>query len=425
MRLLDIDAVENVRWDKISPSSSCGCSCCCQSRDPSKPIAKLDHDIRRSLNGGAPRYAILSHKWFSEEVKLEDLHALNRLKEEKTSPKMLSAIKVGMFCRTAKQRGYQYAWMDTCCIDQKNPVELSTAINSMYRWYRDAGACFVYLYDFDSLGYLYVYDNEGREQIQRCTDPTRSVWFKRGWTLQELVAPPNVEFFDRNWVRIGSKRSERPEKWTFEQSSQIGVDDVSRVTGVDKEVLMGRRSVSTMSIANRMSWFRSRSTTVPEDCAYCLLGIFGVNIPLLYGEGAERAFQRLQEEIMKYSDDHSLFAWRNPDGQGSIPAGLLAPSPSCFEHSGAYYHKPVDPQRSLPFSMTNKGVSINLRLMEYGDREIATLDCAGEGNSFLSIWLRNTSEVTKQYTRVNSDRFCTVNQPGVPSTIFVRRPNDI
>ncbi|KAI9667982.1 MAG: hypothetical protein M1821_000802 [Bathelium mastoideum] len=329
-----------------------------------------------------------------------------------------------MFCKIAKQWGFRHAWMDTCCIDQKNPVELSTSINSMYRWYKNAGACFVYLYDFDSRGYLYVY-KDGKEQVEECTDPTRSIWFSRGWTLQELVAPPNVEFFDRNWVPIGSKRSEKGEKATLKKSLQIGLEDVSRVTGIHQNVLLNSDLVRYMSIANRMSWFRSRETTVPEDCAYCLLGIFGVNIPLLYGEGAERAFQRLQEEIMKYSDDHSLFAWRNPDGKGKAPTGLLAPSPTCFVNSGAYYHKPVDPYNSLPFSMTNKGVNINLRLMEYGDRKIATLDCAGEGNTYLSIWLQNASEAAKQYSRVNSDRFCIVEAPGVPSTIFVHAPNSI
>ncbi|KAL9105636.1 MAG: hypothetical protein Q9227_009215, partial [Pyrenula ochraceoflavens] len=372
-------------------------------------------ELQQKSKGSAPRYAILSHRWYDEEIKLEDLPSLHQLRGDKLAPKMPSAKKVEMFCKTAQQRGYSYAWMDTCCIAQRDPAELSTAINSMYSWYKDAAACFVYLSDFDSRGYLSHRDEEGNEQVLECTNPTQSCWFTRGWTLQELVASKNVEFFDRNWIPIGNKTSE---KAAFEKTKKIGVQDVSNVTGIDRRVLMGHQPVGAMSIANRMSWFHNRTTTVPEDSAYCLLGIFGVNMPLLYGEGSERAFHRLQEEIMKYSDDHSLFAWLSPTGEGYNPTGLLAPSPKCFKDSGAFYHQPT-PQSNSPFAMTNKGLNIDLRLMRYQDKDIATLDCGGlENGRHLSIWLRCVSEVTNQYVRIDSDRFCLINQPGGSKRIF-------
>ena len=176
--------------------------------------------------------------------------------------------------------------------------------------------------------------------------------------------------------------------------------------------------------SNRMSWFGNRSTTVPEDAAYCLLGIFGVNLPLLYGEGLTRAFHRLQEEIMKYSDDHSLFAWRNSPDEGSVPTGLLAPAPKCFQYSGSYYHRP-DPLNSSPFLMTNKGIQINMRLMQSATGEIATLECTGLGVQHLSIYLKRISETQQQYVRVRSDRFCEVIQPGRNVSIYVRHPSDI
>jgi hypothetical protein len=117
-------------------------------------------------------------------------------------------------------------------------------------------------------------------------------WFTRGWTLQELIAPKTVYFFDSSWNEIGEKR--QPEK------------EIAEVTGIDSDVLRDHRSLYTKRIARRMSWASSRETTRIEDIAYCLMGIFNVNMPLLYGEG-ERAFIRLQEVIMRSNYDHTLF----------------------------------------------------------------------------------------------------------------------
>ena len=151
-------------------------------------------------------------------------------------------------------------------------------------------------------------------------------------TLQELIAPSSLIFFNDCWEEVGTK---------------ITLQSViSRITEIQLEVLSGGTSPSNFSIAQRMSWAAHRETTRVEDVAYCLMGLFGVNMPMLYGEG-DRAFIRLQEEIMRISDDDSIFAWKAPFGMGS-DGGLLAHSPSAFEGLGvssAAYMK--IPSRSL------------------------------------------------------------------------------
>jgi hypothetical protein len=164
----------------------------------------------------------------------------------------------------------------SCCIDKTSSAELSEAINSMFRWYRAATICYAYLSDVDELPFL-----------------NRSKWFTRGWTLHELLAPEDVLFYSSNWTLLGSKL----------KSS----DELSRITNINTDVLTTGR-FHHINIAVRLSWAAKRQTTRVEDMAYCLMGIVGVNMPLLYGEG-KRSFIRLQEEILKVSDDYSIFGW--------------------------------------------------------------------------------------------------------------------
>jgi hypothetical protein len=169
----------------------------------------------------------------------------------------------------------------------------------MFQWYRDAQICYAYLSDVKSVrrGDDSAYFNSFE----------RSRWFQRGWTLQELLAPRWVEFFDREWTSIGTKSS-------LEHSIGLAANiDIAHLFDFEKA-----------SVAKRMSWASRRETTRVEDKAYCLLGIFGVNMPPLYGEGAN-AFLRLQSEVLVKYDDDSLFAW-----SGRSSGGLLAPSPEYF-----------------------------------------------------------------------------------------------
>lgn len=229
----------------------------------------------------------------------------------------------------------KYAWVDTCCIDKRSSAELSEAINSMYAWYKKAEVCIAYLADIH---------HEDKGNI------SKSRWFTRGWTLQELVAPMDVFFVNSEWEYIGSKRD--------------NVTTISKTTSIPEEVLRNGLH-ERICVADKMSWVSSRQTTRREDIAYCLMGLFDVNMPLLYGEG-DNAFIRLQEEIIKRSDDHSIFAWYNPDSHESSYHGLLADSPSWFKHGGNL--RPQEIMQAMPYSLSNMGIQINLPLLPFGKK---------------------------------------------------------
>jgi hypothetical protein len=277
-----------------------------------------------------PYYAILSHTWGPEEVSFQDIQGPHERIFNKAGYK-----KIKECCAKALEAGFKYAWIDTCCIDKTNSVELSEAINSMFRWYQNSATCYAYLADV----------------MPKDSPFGGSRWFKRGWTLQELIAPNDVLFFDRYWNEIGSRESLR--------------GDIERVTGVPQPVLISG-SLHGHCIAEIMSWAGRRETTRLEDRAYSLLGLFGVSMPLIYGEG-KQAFQRLQLEIMKSSTDHSLFAWTADENfelaQVGAPRrglGVLATSPDEFRNVGGTL-------RSIPtldtpaYEMTNRGLRITLQ----------------------------------------------------------------
>ncbi|KAI1795432.1 hypothetical protein LXA43DRAFT_1058566 [Ganoderma leucocontextum] len=218
-------------------------------------------------------YAILSHVWWIQTV-----------------PQDWSFWKIRECCILAAKHGYKWLWVDTCCIDKTSSTELSEAINSMFRYYQRARVCYVYLYD------VAVSGSQGE-----ITGPNpafrESRWHGRGWTLQELLAPEFVAFYSRDWQPLGSKTDLAPL--------------LEHITGIPRSVLTLQTHLA--DISQRMGWAAKRKTTRPEDEAYCLMGIFHVNMPLLYGEGS-KAFLRLQEEIMKQSQDTTLFSWTHTWG---------------------------------------------------------------------------------------------------------------
>jgi hypothetical protein len=236
-----------------------------------------DGDFRLTTfqDDNTPPYAILSHTWVEgQEVTFEDL-TVGTGKEKHGNKKI-------RFCGEQAQRhGLQYFWVDTCCIDKSNEAELSHSINSMFRWYRNASRCYVYLSDLS----VSTFDTDDKQNPQAWDSDFRKCrWFKRGWTLQELLAPSSVEFFSCESKRVGDKRSLEHQ--------------VHEITGIPKPALRGTR-LSQFSDKERFSWIQHRQTKVEEDKAYALLGIFDVNIPLRYSEGMANAFKRLEEEIDK------------------------------------------------------------------------------------------------------------------------------
>ena len=267
--------------------------------------------------GRIPPYVILSHRWEDKEISYKDLT------EPKQDPSKLKGwTKLDSFCSLVRQDGWEWAWMDTCCIDRSSSAELSEAINSMYQWYGQAEFCIAYLADISIMK-----DETGIERKRFW----ESEWFKRGWTLQELLASRHVIFCDRSWKAIGTRTGLEA---YVSRATHISVHHLSRP--------------SKASVAAKMSWASDRRTSRPEDIAYSLLGLFDVNMPLLYGEGEFKAFQRLQYEIVRSRRDESIFAWSRPVITTGILAyryapspGLLAPSPKYFSESGDIV--PIDP----------------------------------------------------------------------------------
>ncbi|TFK87719.1 HET-domain-containing protein [Polyporus arcularius HHB13444] len=266
------------------------------------------------------RFAILSHVWNETEQTFQETQDLRvncqrkcrgyPFSRTRVNPRDLSSVKVRESCKLAERHGYKWIWNDTCCIDKTSSSELSESINSMFSYYSHADVCYGYLGD-----------------VTRDTDCPldakfrQSRWFTRGWTLQELLAPDRVIFLSSAWTFMGTKATH----------ARL----VSEITKIPEVVLLLEEEIWDMSVARRMSWASQRKTTRAEDDAYCLMGIFDINMPPLYGEG-KKAFGRLQEEIMKRSTDSTLFAWSHltflPSDADEM--SLLSPSTLLFSRAG-------------------------------------------------------------------------------------------
>lgn len=345
-----------------------------------------------------PPYAILSHTWGDDEVIWADF-------ERGTAHKKPSFGKVTSSCLRAIEDGLEWVWIDSACIDKSSSAELSESINSMYDWYRRAEICYAHLEGV----------SETADVTQTSGEFAGCRWFTRGWTLQELLAPTEIAFYSEGWVKIGDKAALcRP---------------LSVITGIDEDILTGAKALESASIAKRMSWAAQRQTTRPEDVAYCLMGIFGVNMPMLYGEG-DKAFLRLQEEIMKQSDDQSIFAWANMSPSAETYHGLLAKSPLDFAHSHSVMpYQDWEPRP--PYQLTNRGLQIDLPLTVRQEGSstvfIAALDCPAppdyEDGSFLGIYLKKLPHGDRQYTRIRVGQFAKIRERGRRQTIYVKQNN--
>lgn len=312
-----------------------------------------------------PHYAILSHRWRKDELTIRDL----KPKYAHSLPSKPGYSKVYNFCKTARQGGFDYGWVDTCCIDKRSSAELSEAINSMFRWYQNAKICYVYMdtvprakrpagvhHEPYNQGWLdrhgYVCDPLLSDRDQRKAFEA-SEWLLRGWTLQELLAPEHVVFLDRDWTKFGTKK--------------FMAREISAITGIHENFLVDNSWIyghDAPSVAKKMSWASCRETSREEDMAHCLLGLFNINMPLLYGEGS-KAFVRLQEEIIRKLDDESIFVWW--DNRSS---SLLAPSSKSFDlsrdtgNTGLQAFKFTRQLNRPPYTITNQGLEISGELIE-------------------------------------------------------------
>ncbi|KAI0714451.1 heterokaryon incompatibility protein-domain-containing protein [Cerioporus squamosus] len=265
-------------------------------------------------------YAVLSHVWDEEgEKSFQDIRALPSLVNGTgATPRHLAGAKIRNACMLAESHGHKWLWADTCCIDKTSSAELSEAINSMFRYYHLASVCYAYMKDVPSDGEL----ESPLSPFQRCR------WHRRGWTLQELLAPRFLIFLSQDWEVLGTKA---------DLAQQL-----EKVTQIPATVLRFEETLREVSIARRMSWAAKRETTRVEDEAYCLMGIFGITMPTLYGEG-RHAFRRLQEAIMQQYTDTTLFAWEDipPQPRNVHPpdavADLLSTLSSDLEEHGDFH----------------------------------------------------------------------------------------
>lgn len=294
-----------------------------------------------------PPYAILSHTWTAEELNFQDwlyVHRQNpprwgwvHLEDEVTKIKAQEGYrKIRKACEWAGGHGCYWLWADTVCIDKTSSAELSEAINSMYDWYSRAVICYAFLED--------VPPSTPEECIRAGSKFRASRWFTRGWTLQELIAPPQLVFMSSSWTRICEK-------------AEVSVA-IEQNTGIHPKYLSGTRSLQRAGagVSTIMVWASRRQTTREEDAAYCLMGLFGVNMPLLYGEKS-RAFRRLQLEILQTSADWTFLDWDSPQGpmREAVAGGweletaeTLAGDPGDFRYSHGIHKTEISPEQREP-----------------------------------------------------------------------------
>ena len=324
-----------------------------------------------------PFYVILSHTWGNEEVTLQDL-------EKEESKNRAGYAKITGCCALALSSGWEWVWIDTCCIDKTSSADLSEAINSMYRWYRDSQVCYAYLTDcIVSPG------------ISSDVEFLQSRWFTRGWTLQELLAPGTVIFYDRDWREIGTKSS---------LTAQI-----SRITGIGPQFMTDLKGAN---IAAKMSWASRRQTSRVEDMAYSLLGIFDLTMPLLYGEG-NNAFKRLQFELIaSMSYDESIYAWTQ---DGLDLHGVLAQSPVAFADFGDIVTLVYDQFFPSP-SVRGNYLVINgeypvASLGKSVKASSLTLNCARQANVSKLLGIKLDAGVPGGYVREDPSTFLEFESP--------------
>jgi hypothetical protein len=257
-----------------------------------------------------PEYAILSHRWIhtqrnGQHVALDISYTefLAGSGDQRGYEKIDKACEAVLYFAHEQGRTLEWIWIDSCCIDKSNNEEHTEAINSMYQWYARSYVCITYLGDVDTFD-----------------EASSSEWFRRGWTLQELIAPERVLFYNKRWQGCGSKNDYSPglhdqTQYPFLNRSK----ELADITNIDIALLrlQDRKAIKTkldsIPACQKMSWASDRNTTKDEDMAYCMIGIFDIShMYLKRGEG-RRAFIRLQEEVIKQSNDLTLFAWKLSD----------------------------------------------------------------------------------------------------------------
>ncbi|EIW81730.1 hypothetical protein CONPUDRAFT_152641 [Coniophora puteana RWD-64-598 SS2] len=305
-------------------------------------LSKMIHDL--------VKYAVFSHRWGRGEPSYHDFRSSMYLGtfDEVMIPGYGKLLR---FCEEAKRRGIEFAWTDTCCIDKSSSADIAESIRSMYRWYKNSALCIVHLAGTEIMHDMYADE-----------------WFRRGWTLQELLAPPQMKFFNRHWLQLtddeNDKTDDADDPATLETRAPSMLDAIAQITRIDKSSLLDFHP-SARQVDQRMTWAAHRRSTRDEDVAYCLMGIFGVNLQIAYGEGRDAAFCRLVEAIMLSGGDPSVLNWSGKAARH--------PASRCLPANPASYagHPPLhsDAHRFLPsvcrldMTLTGRGLRVTLVLL--------------------------------------------------------------
>ncbi|KAF8445020.1 hypothetical protein L210DRAFT_3394323, partial [Boletus edulis BED1] len=230
------------------------------------------------------RYVMLSHRWEHGEPLFQTVGHISVYDLEK-SP---ANIKLQTFCSLFGSLGFQWVWSDTCCINKKDNVVLQESLVAMFTWYHGSSLTIVYL-----RGVL--------SESQHPGDLQRSSWNTRAWTYQEYVAAENIQFYTEDWKPyLGLDMSNH-------KDSPAIISEMEPVSGVSAQELAVLRP-GLDKVREKLSLASTRQTTLVEDIAYSLLGIFDAAIPVIYGEGT-RAVGRLLEHILTGSRDVTILAW--------------------------------------------------------------------------------------------------------------------
>ena len=409
------------------------------------------------LDGDKPKYAILSHTWGAEEVLFEDLRDGRSLLQCCDGSKQQGLSKVLKSAEQARRDRLRYIWIDTCCIDKSSSAELSEAINSMFAWYQNSEICYAFIEDYA----------HGRDKLSLAR------WFTRGWTLQELIAPRKLHFFDADWTEFGDRvelcievakitgidarvlhrhytkacamREIKPVGKAEPKEPKMVIPSLVRFDSKHCECPLNIQAIlEQYSIAEKMTWAESRETCRPEDIAYSLLGLFNVNMPLLYGEGMLRSFTRLQEEIARHTNDQTILLWWeghqymvNQDSPVKERRGeafstdederedpmwtyqhyrLFAEEPCAFK-SGRFFRplpalRDSSDSKGFDLAYSNAGLHLKLHIApcqcpDTGSTHIAVLNCGDVRDDFVRAGLL----LRKTQTAQNS--FCPSGRPPV------------
>ncbi|KAG0704113.1 hypothetical protein DFH29DRAFT_1068275 [Suillus ampliporus] len=276
----------------------------------SSSMARAPHQMDPITEAVAKYFSwvMLSHRWESKEPRLHDIQD----KVVYHLDPVGTVVKLQKFCKLARDAGHCWAWSDTCCIDQNNNAEVQRSVNSMFIWYRNSALTIVYLSDVSPSSKSGALAN--------------SAWNTRGWTVQEFLAPRIILFYQANWMLYLNDRSPN------HKESVTIMKELEHSTGIDARSLITFRPGMT-GAREKLQWASSRVTTLQEDIAYSLFGIFGIFLPVIYGETKQNALGRLLQEIIAQSGDITALDWvgKSSEFNSCLPADITSyKAPPCL-----------------------------------------------------------------------------------------------